>query len=177
METTEKVVEAYVRYVKKWATIPNIRCPGQYEIDLIAIDPVTGDRFHIESGVSVARGYSKLTTKPYSPEKLKQRLEQAGQRRTLGYFADRKFGAPEVVKKLSEYGFKRKNYKKVIVTWGFEEGVIGEARKSGIAVWRFPDLMSEIATQFRGKQPYFIDDTLRTLHLYETALAEKRKQR
>ncbi len=33
METTEKIVEAYVRYVKGWATIPNIKCPGQNEID------------------------------------------------------------------------------------------------------------------------------------------------
>jgi hypothetical protein len=31
METTEKIVEAYVRYVKGWATIRNIRCDGQYE--------------------------------------------------------------------------------------------------------------------------------------------------
>jgi hypothetical protein len=34
METTEKIVEAYVRYVCGWATIPNIKC-GQYEIDLL----------------------------------------------------------------------------------------------------------------------------------------------
>jgi hypothetical protein len=34
METTEKIVEAYVRYVKRWATIPNIKCDGQFEIDL-----------------------------------------------------------------------------------------------------------------------------------------------
>jgi len=37
METTEKIVEAYVRYVKDWATIPNIKCKGQFEIDLLAI--------------------------------------------------------------------------------------------------------------------------------------------
>jgi hypothetical protein len=51
METTEKIVESYVRYVRGWATIPNIKCPGQYEIDLLAIDPVNLDRYHIESGV------------------------------------------------------------------------------------------------------------------------------
>lgn len=38
-ETTERIVESYVRYVKGWATIPNIKCEGQYEIDLLAIDP------------------------------------------------------------------------------------------------------------------------------------------
>jgi len=53
METTEKIVEAYVRYVKGWATIPNIKCPGQYEIDLLAIDPLSLGRYHIESGVSI----------------------------------------------------------------------------------------------------------------------------
>jgi len=37
METTEKIVEAYVRYVKGWATISNIKCPGQSETDLLAI--------------------------------------------------------------------------------------------------------------------------------------------
>ncbi|MFH1373983.1 MAG: hypothetical protein ABII79_09330 [bacterium] len=96
---------------------------------------------------------------------------------TLGYFADRKFGAPEVLLTLAEYGFKGKNYQKVIVTWGYEDGVFKEAKEAGIVIWRFPDLMSEIASQFRGQQHYFIDDTLRTLHLYENALAEKRKRR
>ena len=53
METTEKIVESYVRYVRGWATIPNIKCPGQYEIDLLAIDPLNLGRYHIESGVSI----------------------------------------------------------------------------------------------------------------------------
>ncbi|MDR7584895.1 MAG: hypothetical protein QN158_04805 [Armatimonadota bacterium] len=54
METTEKIVEAYVRYVKGWLTIPNIKCEGQLEIDLLAVDvsdPARIDRYHIESGV------------------------------------------------------------------------------------------------------------------------------
>ena len=38
METTERIVEAYVRYVKGWATIPNIKCERNREIDLLAID-------------------------------------------------------------------------------------------------------------------------------------------
>ena len=96
METTEKIVEAYVRYVKGWATIPNIKCPGQYEIDLLAIDPVNLHRYHIESGVSISGSYSKLTAKQYSEKDLKNRVKTAGQRRTLGYFAKRKFGAEPV---------------------------------------------------------------------------------
>ena len=61
METTEKIVEAYVRYVKRWATIPNIKCEGQFEIDLLAFDPVNIKRYHIESSISVSGGFSKLT--------------------------------------------------------------------------------------------------------------------
>jgi hypothetical protein len=38
METTEKIVESYCRYVKQLFTIPNIKCEGQYEIDLLADD-------------------------------------------------------------------------------------------------------------------------------------------
>jgi len=49
METTEKIIECYVRYVLRWATIPNIKCDGQYEIDLIAIDPLNCEKYHIES--------------------------------------------------------------------------------------------------------------------------------
>lgn len=66
METTEKIVESYVRHVKGWATISNIRCAGQNEIDLLAINPVTLDRYHIETSVSGSQVYSKLTAKPFS---------------------------------------------------------------------------------------------------------------
>jgi len=37
METTEKIVESCGRYVKGWFTISNIKCSGQYEIDLLAV--------------------------------------------------------------------------------------------------------------------------------------------
>ena len=67
METTEKIVEAYVRYVKGWATIPNVRCDGQYEIDLLAIDPVSLARYHIETSVSGSQAYSRLTAKAFWP--------------------------------------------------------------------------------------------------------------
>jgi hypothetical protein len=169
METTERIVESYVRYVKNWATLPNIRCDGQMEIDLLVIDPVSLDRYHIESGVSVSGSYSKLTNHPYSPDVLKQRTKQAGQRRTLGYFRDRKFGDPNVVKRLADYGFKQGNYTKVVVTWGWQGGVEEAATETGIVLWDFRDLIHEIAETFTGDRTYFGDDTLRTLHLFARA--------
>ena len=176
METTEKIVEAYVRYVKGWATIPNIKCTGQYEIDLLAIDPLKLNRYHIESGVSISGSYSKLTVKPYSDQDLKLRLKTAGQRRTLGYFIERKFGAPFVLDTLKEYGFLPGKYKKIIVSWGWEEAAKKKATERGIELWDFRDILKEIAVSSEKKLVYFTDDTLRTLQLFARALKEARKR-
>jgi hypothetical protein len=171
METTEKIVEAYVRYIKGWATIPNIKCPGQFEIDLLAIDPRTGEKYHIESGVSVSGSYSKLTTKAYSLEMLRQREKQAGQRRTLGYFVERKFSSPGVVETLTRHGFAPGGYTKIIVTWGWTDEAEQAAKLQAVTLWDFRALMAEITKSIKDDSVYFTDDTLRTLHLYARAAA------
>jgi hypothetical protein len=173
METTEKVVEAYCRYIKRWATIPNIKCPGQYEIDLLAINPLTLERYHIESGVSISGGYSRLTAKPFSTDELKMRLKQAGQRRTLGFFAERKFTATEVIETLKRYGFHDENYSRIIVTWGWEDEVDSKSKNMGITLWDFRDLLQELAHTFQKQKTYFTDDTLRTLQLFAKASKKK----
>ena len=170
METTEKVVEAYCRYIKGWATIPNIKCSGQYEIDLIAIDPGTLDRYHIETGVSISSSFSKLTAKDFSPQKLKTRVLQPGQRRTVGYFSERKFGAPEVAATLRRYGFKKGQYSKVVVTWGWTDEAKVQADQLGITLWDFRSLLIEIGEAFGEVRTYFTDDTMRTLQLFLKAL-------
>jgi len=169
METTERIVEAYARYIRKWATIPNIKCGGQFEIDLLAIDPVTLNRYHIESGVSVSGSYSKLTDKPFSSADLKQRVKQAGQRRTLGYFIERKFGEPSILETLKTYGFEEGEYIKVIVSWGWTDEAEQSAKTHGIELWDFRKIVQEIAETFKGERSYFTDDTMRTLHLYSLA--------
>ncbi len=170
METTEKIVEAYVRYVKGWATIPNIKCPAQYEIDLLAIDPLNLDRYHIESGVSISGSYSKLTANEYNEEKLKTRVKAAGQRRTLGYFVNRKFDAKPVLQTLERYGFHPGNYSKIIVTWGWGEGAKEEADKHNIQLWDFREILREISASLQKYRTYFIDDTLRTLQLFARSI-------
>jgi hypothetical protein len=175
METTEKIVEAYVRYIKRWATIPNIKCPGQYEIDLLAIDPVNFNRYHIESGVSISGSYSKLTLKPYSDKDLKIRVKAAGQRRMLGYFIQRKFGAEPVLMTLKQYGFLPGEYSKIVVSWGWERGVDDEVLGQGVQLWDFRDILKEIAVSSEKKRVYFTDDTLRTLQLFARSAKERKK--
>ncbi len=169
METTEKIVETYCRYIKGWFTISNIKCKGQYEIDLLAVEisklqhPIV---YHIESGVSISGGYSKLTAKPFSEEELKKRENAASQRRTIGYFIHRKFGREEVHSKISEYGVDPKKTKKIIVTWGWEPEAKVIADKEGIILWNFPDILKEIANACSKGKSYFPDDTMRTLQLF-----------
>ena len=173
METTERIVEAYVRYVKGWFTIPNIKCKGQMEIDLLAID-VSGQaaikRYHIESGVSISGGFSHLTNKPFSSQELKKRVKEATQRRTLGYFVQRKFSHAGVIEKLEAFGFVPGNYSRVIVTWGWEKDVPGAAAQAGVELWDFRDILTEIAQKSRSHSTYFTDDTMRTLQLMAMAM-------
>lgn len=169
METTEKIVESYCRYIKRWFTISNIKCSGQFEIDLLAVDfsnPDNIGRYHIECGISISGSYSSLTAKPFSNDRLKIRVEQAGQRRTIGYFIERKFGSPEIISELARYGFKPGNYKKVIVTWGWTPEAEVTADDEGIVLWDFRNILTEIGDACRHIKTYFIDDTLRTIQLF-----------
>jgi hypothetical protein len=173
METTERIVESYVRYVRGWATIPNIKCNGQFEIDLIAVDPVTLARYHIESGVSISSGFSKLTDKPFSAEELKIRTQQPAQRRTLGYFTERKFGSPEILEALSTYGFKSGNYTRVIVSWGWLPEVAEKCKLLGIELWDFRRIVLDIHSYCEERRTYFTDDIVRTIHLFAKAVQEQ----
>lgn len=174
METTEKVVEAYCRYVKQWFTIPNIRCAGQYEIDLLAVDTTAPrmKRYHIECGVSISGGFSKLTARTFSRDELKIRVKQPGQRRTIGYFTERKFGLAEVKKELRKYGFKESNYSKIIVSWGWTPDVEKVAKEEGVELWDFRKLLQDIASAHRDHKTYFTDDTIRTIQLFAKAVNE-----
>jgi hypothetical protein len=165
METTEKIVEAYVRYVKRWATIPNVRCGGQFEIDLLAINPKTCERYHIETSISVSPGFSKLTGIDFDRAGHKPTM-----RRTVGYFINQKFKPPAVIQKLSEYGFVDKNYTKVIATWDATEEAKAAAVGADIELWNFREMMQDIARSIKGEPSYFTDDTLRTIGLYARAL-------
>jgi hypothetical protein len=174
METTEKIVEAYVRYVKHWFSLPNIKCGNQKEIDLLALDPrrdISPARFHIESGVSISSGFSRLTNEPFSLNDLRVRVKIPKQRRTLGYFTTCKFEDSNVIQKLGEFGFLPGNYAKVIVSWGWRDEVPKAATELGIVLWDFRMIVREIMNSSKSTRTYFTDDTMRTLQLAARAVA------
>jgi hypothetical protein len=168
VETTEKIVESYCRFVKGMFTITNVPCEGQHEIDLLAVEPSARgrlSRYHIESGVSISESFSKLTAKDFSKNLLKIRGKRAGQRRTLGYFVEHKFGPKEVRNELARHGFQRGNYAKVVVTWGWSSDAKELAERKGIQLWDFREMLKDLGKLCRSKKTHFSDDTLRTLQL------------
>ncbi len=172
METTEKIVEAYVRYVKGWATIPNINCGKHKEIDLFAIDPVSLQRYHIETSVSISNSFRALTTKPFVTGDHKDRGKAASARRTFGFFLEEKFGAPAVRQALAGYG-AGEDCRQIIVAWEWRKEAEEVAAAHRILLWDFRDIMGDIAELGRHDHTYFTDDTLRTLTLFVKASGHK----
>lgn len=176
METTERIVEAYVRYVKGWATIPNLRCDAQKEIDLFAIDPVTDERWHIETSVSISSGFSALTNDPFEPGEHKERLKAASARRKLGFFIAEKFQPKAVEERLACFGCIAGKPRRAIVTWEWKDGVPEAAAAAGIEVWALPDMMEQIAVKSREGRSYLSDDILRTIDLFARGIHAKAKR-
>jgi hypothetical protein len=178
VETSEKIVEAYVRYVKGWATIPNIRCGKQHEIDLMAVNPARpSERYHIEVSVSVSRAYSKLSDKEFDPSGLEDRTKQARQRTRIGYFVKHKFQQADVQRKLREYGFKQGVYKRVIVTWDWTGEAARSARSEGIELWKMRDLLRDLGELSGKTRSRSVDDTARTLQLFHRGMKEYEKEK
>lgn len=177
METTERIVEAYVRYVKGWATIPNLRCHAQKEIDLFAIDPVTDERWHIETSVSISSGFSALTNEPFTPGEHKERVKAATARRKLGFFVAEKFQPKAVEERLACFGCAPGKLRRAIVTWEWKDGVPEAAATAGIEIWALPEMMEQIAEKTRRGRAYLADDILRTVDLFARGLDAQRKKR
>lgn len=175
MESTEKIVEAHVRYVKGWATIPNLRCDAQKEIDLFAIDPVTDERWHIETSVSISSGFRALTNAPYTAGEHKDRIKAATARRKLGFFIAEKFEPKAVEERLACFGCAPGKLRRAIVTWEWKDGVPEAAAAVGIEVWALPDMMVQIAEKARQGRAYLADDILRTIDLFARGLDVQRK--
>ena len=69
-------------------------------------------------------------------------------------------------RELEKYGFKGNNYEKVIVSWGWTDEAAKEAKRRGVVLWDFRDILRSIASACRQRGTYFTDDTLRTIQLF-----------
>jgi len=95
-------------------------------------------------------------------------------RRTLGYFMAQKFEQESVRQKLKSYGFEPGNHTRVIVTWEGTPEAFSQAKEKEVAIWRFPDLLREIAQKLESNSSYFVDDTVRTIGLFIRSEPDRR---
>ena len=135
----------------------NIMLEGGKEIDLLAVDPISGEKYHIEVRVATGRGFRLrlIDTQTKSGRK---------HRRGLDTLNDMKFSHPTVVNAVTEI-FGGSEYRKVLVVWDVEDGAVIEKAKShyDIEVWKISNIISELTGEVKSR-PYR-NDVLRTIQL------------
>ena len=160
MEPEVHIIEKYLQHVKKWLTMTNIGLQKKKEIDLLAINPKTGEKHHIESRVSIS-SFGKLRLHET------KRSNGTSFRNGLDYFSREKFDNPVMVNGVREI-FGDTNYGKILVVWDVEEeSVIAVAKeKFGIEIWYMEEIIDEINEAIAlGKIKGSRDDVLRTVEL------------
>ena len=157
LEPEVHIVERYMQLVKKCFTMTNVMLEGGKEIDLLAVSPISGEKYHIEVRVAIGKGFRLRLIDTQTKNGRKHR-------RGMDTLNEIKFSHPTVVKAVTEI-FGGSEYGKVLVVWDVEEKSVIEKAKSlyGIEVWKVSDLMSELIREVKTK-PYR-DDVLRTIQL------------
>jgi hypothetical protein len=135
----------------------NIMLEGGKEIDLLAFDPNTGEKFHIEVRVATGKGFRLRLVDTQTKNGRKHR-------RGLDTLNEIKFAHPTVVSAVKEI-FGGCEYRKVLVVWDVEDSSVIEQAKSlyNSEVWKISDIISELMREVKTK-PYR-NDVLRTIQL------------
>ncbi|MDH5595656.1 MAG: hypothetical protein OEY40_02945 [Candidatus Bathyarchaeota archaeon] len=123
MEPEVHLIEKYFQLHEKCFTMTNVRCKGGKEIDLLAINPKSGEKYHVESSV-----------KPAFKLKVKTTYTKQGKshRDGIDFFVDKKFNHPLVLGKIHEI-FGDTNYRKWLVVWSVQDdSVFQEAETFGM---------------------------------------------
>jgi hypothetical protein len=146
-----------MQLVKKCFTMTNIMLEGGKEIDLLAFDPISNEKYHIEVRVATGRGFRLRLIDTQTKNGRKHR-------RGLDTLNDIKFAHPTVVSAVKEI-FGSGEYRKVLVVWDVEDNSVIEQAKSiyNIEVWKIPDIMDKLVREVKTK-PYR-NDVLRTIQL------------
>ncbi len=165
MEPEVHIVERYLQLVKHWFTMTNVMLDGGKEVDLLAFDPRTGEKYHIEVRVATGRGFriKLLDTQTHDGRKHKRGMD------TLNEI---KFSPPSVIKACKEI-FGCDDYKKVLVVWDVQEPDVIEQTKKlyGIEIWRISNMITELLNAVGTKA--YRDDILRTVQLISLGTRNK----
>ncbi|MBS7631680.1 hypothetical protein KEJ47_08980 [Candidatus Bathyarchaeota archaeon] len=168
MEPEVHLIEKYFQEILHCFTMTNVRLKRGKEIDLLAINPMTGEKFHVEARVATSRGFALREKDTYTSQGRPHR-------RGLDYFAKEKFDHLTVVEKIREL-FGSSDYRKVLIVWNTEDNFAHlpqlAKEKYNIEIWGIRHLLREfmktrITTGSR-------DDILRTMELVSSILHEEK---
>ena len=157
LEPEVHIIEKYFQEVMHCFTMTNIRCKGGKEIDILATNPRTGRKYHIESRVSTTFKLREQATK---------RKGGAPYRDGLDYFKKEKFEHSAVLARIKEL-LGDKDYEKVLVVHDTEEprdALIQKAlEKYGIRILLMKDIIADLKeeAEVRGSR----DDVMRFVEL------------
>jgi hypothetical protein len=155
LEPEVHIVDRYMQLVKKCFTMTNVMLEGGKEIDLLAVNPISGEKYHIEVRVTIERGFRirMVDTQTKSGRK---------HRRGLNTLDAIKF---KPVRGAVAEIFGSSEYRKALVVWDVEDSRVIEQAKSlySIEIWKMSDIMSELIREVGTKS--YRDDVLRTIQL------------
>lgn len=147
------IIEKYFQEILHCLTMTNIKCKGKREIDLLAINPKTLDKYHVESSV--------WTTSPFKRERIER-------------FLSDKFDNPQVKNRTQEI-FGSEDYSRVLVLWDvFDLSLVPWAQANfNFKIWFMDNLLNQLMKKRVWKG--WRDDVLRTLEL--VSLMQKKAKR
>jgi len=157
LEPEVHIVDRYMQLVKKCFTMTNIMLEGGKEIDLLAVNPISAEKYHIEVRVAIGKGFRlrMIDTQTKNGRKHRRGMD------TLNKI---KFSHPTVVKAIREI-FGSSGYRKVLVVWEVEDADVVEGAKSDyhIEIWKMSNLINQLTQEVNTKS--YRDDVLRTIQL------------
>lgn len=157
IEPEVHIIEKYFQEVLHCFTITNILLKHRKEIDVLAINPIKLERYHIEVNA-------------WTCEKVRQK--------DLAYFQEDKFEHPTVKQKIREL-FGDVVYHKILVVWNIKDDHVIDVAKERFSIEiRY---MQEILQELReavscGKIKGSRDDILRTVELVNKSYEIARKK-
>jgi hypothetical protein len=157
LEPEVHIVERYMQLVKKCFTMTNVMLEGGKEIDLLAVNPISGTKYHIEVRVAIGKGFRLrlIDTQTKNGRKHRRGMD------TLNAI---KFSHPTMVKAVTEI-FGSSEYRKVLVVWDVEGRNVIEQAKSlyEIEVWKMSDIINLLTQEVKTRS--YRNDVLRTIQL------------
>lgn len=161
MEPEVHIVQRYLELIKGCFTMTNIALTGGKELDILAVDPRSNNRYHVEVRIATGRGFKIRLVDTQTRDGRKHK-------RGLDTLNAEKFSPPEVVEACKRI-FGSSEYERILVVWDVQEpSVIEQAMKLyQIEVWRISDIITELMQKV-GTKPYR-DDILRLAQLISAA--------